>query len=163
MEPTVHQMNQGFKLSGVRRRAVLSLAPLIDVTFILLVFFMLVTQFSRAVPLDVELGALEPALSLPKSAEGESRQSLLRLTVHANGRVDFADFKNLKIQQLAEAIAATSRVLESGETMPKIPVVLIDPDETVPLQLLIDVIEEVQRHPEFTMKVVIRGHAGGTK
>ncbi len=163
MDPIHAPTDKGFHLTAPRRRAVLSLAPLIDVTFILLIFFMLVTQFTRPAPLDVELGALEPALSLPDAREGTGRTAVLRLVIHDDGRMDFADRENLKLSQLAMAFAAAQGEPARREPALGTPVIVVDPDETVPLQLLIDVIEEVQNHPEFMMKVVTGGRSEGGK
>ncbi|MGI9387838.1 MAG: ExbD/TolR family protein, partial [Methyloligellaceae bacterium] len=81
MKPRILPIGREFQLSGARQRASLSLAPLIDVTFILLIFFMLVTQFSHVAPLDVELGTIEPELTIPKITDASGTSALLRLSV----------------------------------------------------------------------------------
>ena len=155
MQSRGDQKNISFELPSSRRRAVLSLAPLIDVTFIILIFFMLVTQFTHLAPVNVELGALQSAVSLPDYAGEMGRRRQVRLFINGEGRISFGTFQGSLGPRFAQALRAWSNKPETnGENFAK-PVLLIEPQETVPLQLLIDVMEEVRRHPAFVMRVVI--------
>lgn len=155
MQSRGDQRSMSFELPGSRRRAVLSLAPLIDVTFIILIFFMLVTQFTHLAPVHVALGALQPAVALPDYTGEMGRRRQVRLFINGEGRISFGTFQGSIGPRFTQALRAWSNQPETnGMTVAK-PVLLIEPQETVPLQLLIDVMEEVQRHPAFVMKIVI--------
>ena len=156
-----NQTSMSFQLPGSRRRAILSLAPLIDVTFIILIFFMLVTQFTHLAPVKVELGALQPAVALPDRIDETGRLRQARLFVQGDGKISFGTFQGSLGPGFAQALRAWSNKPEvNGEISAK-PVLLIEPQENVPLQLLIDVMEEVQRHPAFVMKIVIPSRSEG--
>lgn len=149
------QTRMSFELPGSRRRAILSLAPLIDVTFIILIFFMLVTQFTHLAPINVELGALQPAVALPDRIDEMGKRRQVRLFILGDGKISFGTFQGSLGPGFRQALRASSNKPEENGEISTNPVLLIEPQENVPLQLLIDVMEEVQRHPAFVMRVVI--------
>lgn len=90
------------------RSPTVSLTPLIDVVFILLVFFMLATRFShwKDLPVDVR-----PA---DNSRQADDHKNWLTLTVTADGRVRWGD-ATLTRTELAERLTGSRRpVIVSG-------------------------------------------------
>jgi biopolymer transport protein ExbD len=141
-----------FELPGKRRRAVLSLAPLIDVTFILLIFFMLVTQFQKFAPVDVALEAERaPVVDTPGGVAGVAET--LTLTISADGVLQISGSPAITIEALPQAlIRNVADVLSRGGDSP---VIAIAPEPDVPLQLLLEVIEAVQRLRSVQTQIVV--------
>ncbi|HDS30501.1 MAG TPA: biopolymer transporter ExbD [Firmicutes bacterium] len=120
--------------SGLTRRATkyrpeptILIAPLIDIVFLLLIFFMLVTKF------------LSPAITvaLPESGIGDTNDSLSRtITVDKNGNTYLDD----RLLSLEEIILSLAESRESGE----IRLVRIRADKQTPLQTIVDVMEAVR-------------------
>ena len=92
-------MHLQFTDLDARPRRWLSLTPLIDIVFLLLVFFMLATQFAReqALPLDVPGRAVA-------SAEASLSGALL-VRVRATGEVDIAG-QRVSLDQLQQRVSA---------------------------------------------------------
>ena len=112
----------------VRRRPLISLTPLIDVVFILLIFFMLASSFLdwRAIDLDAPVQAAAAAAA----AEGA-----LLIEITPNGLLLAAEplpLDNLAVR-LGERLA-----VESEQR------VLIKPSAGVPLQRTVDVLDRLQ-------------------
>ncbi len=141
-----------FELPGKRRRAVLSLAPLIDVTFILLIFFMLVTQFQRFAPVDVALEAERtPVVDRPGGIAGVAET--LTLAISADGVLRISGGPAIAIEALPQAlIRSVADVLSRGGDSP---VIAIAPEPDVPLQLLLEVMEAVQRLRSVHAQIVV--------
>jgi len=134
-----------FEIPGRRRRAVLSLAPLIDVTFILLIFFMLVTQFERFAPVEVTL-ASEQALPLTPPQQ-QSGQASLQLEILADGRLRLSGNEIPGTSGLSAALTKTAED-SAGR-------VAIRPEPDVPLQLLLDVLAAIQSIPAYEAHIVV--------
>ena len=108
---------------SVRR---ISLTPLIDIVFILLLFFILETNF---------LGLGELALNLPRQEEGtESRQQALQIQVFADGRLWLAG-QSLTITSLIEHLGANGYASDT-------PVVLAV-EEAVRVQQLVSLVDSL--------------------
>lgn len=109
-------------LARRRSRVVLSLTPLIDVVFILLVFFMLASQFA-----DWRKVELTPAASLGEATD--TKPAIVRLegdtAINVNG---------MAVTDLA---AATSRL----QAMPAGAGALVTADDEVPIQRVVDTVE----------------------
>lgn len=109
-----------------RRRALISLTPLIDVVFILLVFFMLASSFLDWRAID---------LSAPAAATaGSSLEGALLVEVRPDGLRLSGEPLDLSV--LAERIEA--RVAENPEQR-----VLVRPEEGVTLQQAVDVLDRI--------------------
>ncbi len=123
-----------FVIGGQRRRSALSLAPLIDVTFILLIFFMVVTQFSRFVPVDVSIRSTELKSSQPVQTPTQAKH--FRLRVRAEGLFELND---QAIGDLEVFLPILRERLDQArkETQEK-PQLRVAPDPDVPMQLLVD-------------------------
>lgn len=143
-----------------KRRAKLSLAPLIDVTFILLIFFMLVSQFTRLAPLDVSISSnsVDPAQREQViAAKGEALRAVLKL--HAGGGF-MVNGKHhdaaLGLQGAVDLIKVYFDEVKSAreESGSLNPMVLLDPDPDVTLQQLIDALTILKKSPEFTVNVL---------
>ncbi len=157
-----------------RRRRGLSLAPLIDVTFILLIFFMLVTQFSRFAPVDVALGAItpDPLAKAERPGAGPMRKVLLLL--RADGAFELDGSAPRPRTELARALsdlaaragrgegadaeAAIEREAEDEEKRQSEAgaegggtntIVLLNAQPDVPLQLLLDVLLLLEAEPRL--------------
>lgn len=133
-----------FDLPRPRRRAVLSLAPLIDITFILLIFFMLVTQFERYAPVDVTLGSDrdQPAETIDQG-QGIIRQ----LTI------EIGDDNSILYKGQAVALSGLSEILLTKRDNEFVRGVLVKPDAGVTLQTLIDVLSAVQKVPGLAVRI----------
>lgn len=147
-----------FDLPPGRRRAVLALAPLIDVTFILLIFFMLVTQFSRLGPVDVAIGELSSDPESPERGLGAPLQKQIDLIVHGDGTVDIAGRSGLKPADLAGVLAGERLVPAVSDSridsVEPARVLLIRPDRDVSLQLLLDVMHAIEGGSGYVTKLV---------
>jgi biopolymer transport protein ExbD len=109
-----------------RRRALIGLTPLIDVVFILLVFFMLASSF-------LDWRAIE--LNAPSQAQGGgSPEGALLIEVRADGLRLGAE--RLNLDDLAERVAAQLRESEGRR-------VLVRPDAGVPLQRAVEVLDRL--------------------
>jgi biopolymer transport protein ExbD len=141
-----------FELPGKRRRAVLSLAPLIDVTFILLIFFMLVTQFQRFAPVDVALEAERtPVVDTPGGGAGVAET--LTLAISADGVLRISGGPGIGIEALTPAlIRSVADVMSRGGDSP---VIAIAPEPDVALQLLLEVMEAVQKLRSVETQIVV--------
>ncbi|MEE2672314.1 MAG: biopolymer transporter ExbD [Myxococcota bacterium] len=115
-----------FDLSSRKRRQA-SLTPLIDVVFLLLVFFMLASRFDveGALPLVVQAGSPQAA---PPS-------DFLRVVIDDEGETRIAD----TIVSASELVAAAARAGRDGQSV----VVAAAPDAT--LQAIVDTLEAVER------------------
>jgi len=113
-----------------RRRLRIGLTPLIDVVFILLLFFMLTTRFAQqqAIPLRMSGTAEAGSQALPERV-------VLRLD--ANGTLGLADGTTLPLDRLAEHPAVASLRERSS------PIVLQVADEA-PLQALVSTIDRLE-------------------
>ena len=141
-----------FALPGRRRRMALSLAPLIDVTFILLIFFMLVTQYSRLAPVDVTLGEISQVQLPEQAAAAPESKAQSRLTLRADGTLELDGQPAPNIAGLPEMLRERGReVLQAGER----PVLLVSPDGDVNLQLLIDALSALDEAPMFETRIAI--------
>ena len=112
----------------VRKRPLISLTPLIDVVFILLIFFMLASSFLdwRAINLDAPVQASGAAASTEGALLIEIKSDGLRLAAE---------------QVTLDALA--DRVSEHLATKPD-QRVLIKPSEGVPLQRTVDVLDRLK-------------------
>ncbi|MBK1692574.1 ExbD/TolR family protein [Ectothiorhodospira mobilis] len=111
-----------------RRRALISLTPLIDVVFILLVFFMLASSFLdwRLLPLHAASG------KAPATAE----QTVLRVQIAADGAIRL-EGRTMAPGGLTRALVA--RLAEAPERA-----VVVQPEGDVPLQRLVAVLDQVR-------------------
>ncbi|MBK1697775.1 ExbD/TolR family protein [Rhodovibrio salinarum] len=111
-----------------RARAAISLTPLIDVVFILLVFFMLASSFLdwRAIDLQTPAGG---------GASTEMTGALL-LRIHADGQLD------LNGQRIAPA-DLPARLRELAESRPEARL-LIQPGPEVTTQRAVDVLDQAR-------------------
>jgi len=107
-----------------RTRVVLSLTPLIDVVFILLVFFMLVSQFAQWQIIDIT-----PVISGDGSGTGKPP---LIVTLAADGS---ASVTGQHLTTVDEAVSMVRDTHTDGQP------VLIRPDESVAVQPVVDLVE----------------------
>lgn len=108
------------------RRPLVSLTPLIDVVFILLVFFMLASSFSAEQVIDLIVPADTRA-----AAKGQPGAALIRL--HRNGKVDL-NGEPLPRVELAQIVAAWS-ISERPRSY------LVQPQKGVTVQQIVTVVD----------------------
>lgn len=144
----------GFNLEARRRRMTLSMAPLIDVTFILLIFFMVVTQFSRFVPVDVSVRnapvkTMRPLKQLPP------QQGIVHLLVRADG---LFELNGREIGGLDDLVPTVGRQLdlERGDGRDQ-PMLQVAPEGEVSVQLLIDTMNVLKTLPDCAVRLLIPG------
>lgn len=146
--------NKAFDLPGRPRRMALSLAPLIDVTFILLIFFMLVTQFTRLAPVNASLGEISQTVPQESSADGGAASDS-RLQLHAGGAMELDGESLTGVAELIEAAAHKSKTARQPTSADRLPVLRVEPDGDVDLQLLIDALTSLAQVPEFTVRIAL--------
>ena len=114
--------------SSGKRRALVSLTPLIDVVFILLVFFMLVSSFA-----DWQTITLAP----PLAASGETRgfTGAVLMEVQGGGQIRLSG-ETLVLDEIAEPIR---QMLDDAPNQRFI----VKTQEGVPLQDLVDVLDQL--------------------
>jgi biopolymer transport protein ExbD len=125
-------------LAQVKRRR-LSLTPLIDIVFILLLFFMVATSFSRH-------GAVPIALAGTGGAGAVSERPMITVTVHDETRAS-VDGVPAPIDALTEAV--NERIAEPGETL-----VLVRAAPDASMQALLSAIEAARRADIHAVAVV---------
>ncbi len=114
--------------SNVSSRS-LDMTPMIDVVFLLLIFFILTSVFSRPEVLD---------LMLPEAAESrpENRTDVIHLTIKTAEHVLVED-QEIPMSRLSDALV---RQLEKKGN----PVVLLSADQSLPFQTLVSVLDRLQ-------------------
>ena len=142
-----------FALEGKRRRSVMSLAPLIDFTFILLIFFMVVTQFDRFAPVDVSVRKT-PAQTITPRQLSDTDKKVMRLRIRADGMVEL-DGEEIGDVLTFPGVLAHHQPPEKAAAENK-PLLLVEPDGEVTVQLLIDVMEALKALPGFVIRIVSR-------
>lgn len=104
------------------------MTPLIDIVFILLLFFILETNF---------LGLGELALNLPRQEEGsESQRQALQIQVFSDGRLWLAG-QSLTIASLADQLA--------GSGYPSDTPVVLSVEDAVKVQQLVTLVDTLDR------------------
>ena len=111
---------------SARKRRKPGLTPLIDVVFLLLVFFMLASRF------DVE-GSL-PLVLRASDSQAAPRTEVLRVVIGADGEARIDE----RIVSSEELVAAAVRAEQDGRTV----VLAADPDAT--LQAIVDTLATVE-------------------
>ncbi|MBN2627052.1 MAG: biopolymer transporter ExbD [Spirochaetales bacterium] len=105
----------------------LLITPLIDIMFLLLIFFVMNTSFNKLSPIDI---------NMPESqAPAESVQKKLTLILKENNAIVFQD-RNYSLNELYEALTSTND--KTGE-------VIIAGDERISYAFLVAVMDEAGR------------------
>lgn len=105
----------------------INMSPLIDMVFILLIFFIVTTVFVEETGVDVNKPQAASAVDLQKNS--------ILIAITANGQVVYGG------REIgANGVRSVVRRLSSKEKMP----VIVQADRTVPTELLIRVIDEAK-------------------
>ncbi len=147
----------GFTLEGKRRRSVLSMAPLIDFTFILLIFFMVVTQFDRFTPVDVSMRKSAARAAAPMAQTPEKERRILHLAIHEDGGF-LLDGERIGDVETFAGVLAHHQAPEKDRPERK-PLLLVEPQGAVSVQLLIDALNALKAVPGFDVRIVTPGAA----
>ena len=136
------------------------MAPLIDVTFILLIFFMLVTQYSRLAPVDVTLGEISQAQLPEQAAAAPESKAQSRLNLRSDGSLELDGEAVSSVAELPAILREKGSLVLQAATAPagqvdEKPVLLLDPDPDVNLQLLIDALSAMDEAPMFAVRIAI--------
>lgn len=118
-----------FERTTRRKMRALNLTPLIDVLFILIIFFMLTTSFMRIESMELILPSAQGA-----KAAGD-KQEVVRLFVAASGEITLGNRK-LTADEMTESL---TRMLEST---PDIRVMLLTADG-VTMQQLVSIMDRI--------------------
>lgn len=123
-------MWRGFPVKRPRRRAPepqILVAPLIDIVFLLLIFFMLVTRF------------LSPsiAVALPESTAGTIDDANSRTVIVDREGVTYLDGNRMTLEEITSVLG---RARESGE----LDVVRLQADRDTPFQHIVDALEAIR-------------------
>jgi len=131
--------------ASARRRRALSMTSLIDVIFLLLLFFMLSSTFTRFAEIRLDTGAGGRV----GSAAAEGPPLFLRLTgasISLNG-------SDVALEALAERLRELTAPPEGTESMPTS--LIVDPvGEEVTSQQLVDLLIVVRAPPELRVRVL---------
>ena len=114
---------------GPKEPADINLTPLIDVVFLLLIFFMVSTTFERDSELSIELPAA--------SAEAQKRQpDSIEVTIDAQGRfyVNGRQLLNTQSKTLRQALRSAAGDIDS-------PPVIISADANTPHQAVVQIMD----------------------
>ncbi|MEX1058001.1 MAG: biopolymer transporter ExbD [Natronospirillum sp.] len=109
----------------------LNLTPLIDVVFLLLIFFMVTTTFTRETQLEVELPQVQ-------SEQGLTDDARVDVVIDASGNIEI-NGQLLINTQMDTLRRALDSVLETGSDQ----VVIITTDRQTPSQSLMNVMDAV--------------------
>lgn len=141
----------GFDLGGKRRRSTLSMAPLIDFTFILLIFFMVVTQFDRFTTVDVSMQKSVRNTALPPlTAEKDEKEEPLHLVIREDGRFVLNGEDIGDVQSFAGVLRERAAKIQEGRARP----LFLEPQAAVSLQLFIDALNALKPLHGFSMRIV---------
>lgn len=111
-------------------KRIVSLTPLIDVVFILLIFFMLVSQYSQWSHIDVSAPA-------PSSKPQNQYQGSIMVRIDENSRIDVAGSPKSLPQLETHILALKSKNPEQA--------ILIKPAEKLPVQDLIVILDVLRK------------------
>lgn len=127
-------------LEQPKRKQAISLTPLIDVVFILLLFFMLTSSFVPWRVLDTPL-----AVHTPPQEQDQQEQEIITLTLQQNDGQVWLDDKAIS---LSDPQAFTSLVSDSAEA-----VFVVKADSGVTLQSLLKLADTLKLHGAQTVSI----------
>jgi biopolymer transport protein ExbD len=144
-----------FATSRQEQRIELNITPLIDVVFLLLIFFMVSTTFERDSELQIEL---PEATAKPQGSENRS----IVVTIDANGRyqVNSRSLVNVQPETLKKAIV---RARAGSQDAPSL---IINADGATPHQAVVTVMDVARLlgidHLSFATRLTQEEAAGAT-
>lgn len=109
--------------------AAINMAPLIDMVFILLIFFLVTTTFVQ----DTGIEVTRPEAAYAQALEAES----LRISIAASGAI-YAEGRELDLAALREQVRRFIDTHEGGS-------VVVIPDEALASGRLVEVMDDVKR------------------
>ena len=116
-----------------RHEANVELTPLIDVVFLLLIFFMVSTTFQRETELSVQL----PEATAP---ERDEQEQPIEIVINRRGEY-FIDGRELVNNQLSTLIAALARLTSGRKNTP----LVIRADSRTPHQAVVTVMDAARQ------------------
>ncbi|MDC0598227.1 biopolymer transporter ExbD [Gammaproteobacteria bacterium] len=122
MQPSLQQ-----KLEAVQEEHRIDLSPLLDVVFILLIFFIVTTVFVKETGVEVDKPQALSASNLP--------QSIIMLAITASGQVVY-DGAEIGVAGVRTTV---TQLLQKGSRA-----VVVQADKQVPTELLVNVIDEAK-------------------
>lgn len=121
MRPSLHQRLEETHQAGI------DLSPLLDVVFILLIFFIVTTVFVRETGVEVDK---------PQAISSEQLQKQVMLIAITSAGEVMYDGTNIGVAGVRAALA------QQGQN--KMPPVVVQADKQVPTELLVEVIDEAK-------------------
>ena len=133
------------KLKQGRALNSLSLTPLIDVVFLLLIFFLVATRFAQE---DRELDVVLPSASEAKPLVAQPQQVFVNIDEHGKYFVDGKVLAADEVQQVLRRVVTNNPVNQS---------VVIRADKRVPLDYVVFVLNACNRVGIFDYKLTTKG------
>ena len=116
------------QLSEPRKKSLVNLTPLIDVVFILLIFFMLASNFIRWNYIELSVGEVNE-LEL-------DYDSISMITLHGNGLISLNE-KTLTLKKIVSIVRNRVRVDINHP-------IIVQPEQGTTVQPLVDVLNQLQ-------------------
>ncbi len=126
-------------------RPEISIAPLVDCVFLLLIFFLLTSSFSRNRAIDITLPASNTAT--------EQTEEIVEIAVSHKGEIEFEG----KMVGLEGLTSALKRVVHQRGKQP----VLLVADRRVPLEMLTDLIDCIREADLESVAIATRPEQAG--
>ncbi|MFT5260826.1 MAG: biopolymer transport protein ExbD [Saprospiraceae bacterium] len=146
--------------SGDEEELTVNLAPLIDVVFLLLIFFMVTTTFNRNAAIDITLP--EADATAPKSQQLRvfvNVNALGEIAIQPEGNYPTRLIENADVKRIALEILQTIEQSQKGQTLTE-PVIVIHADKDAQHGKVIELMEAVGlaglSQIEFAVKPVRR-------
>lgn len=126
----------------------LSLTPLIDVVFLLLIFFLVATRFAQE---DRELDVMLPSASEARALTIQPKERFINVDHRGRYFVDGATLTGQEVENVLEQAAADNPVNQS---------VIIRADKRVPLDYVVFVLNACNKAGIFDYSLTIEGQGG---
>lgn len=130
----------------------IDITPLIDVVFLMLIFFMVSTTFDKQTQLKVDLPSAESV------AEKEDRKDVIEITIDANGHF-YVDEREL-VQHDAVTLKRTLQKIADGRL--DLPVI-VSGDRNAPLQSMMTIMDVSAQLGMSRLSFVARHEENGTE
>lgn len=120
--------------------AQINISPLVDMVFLLLIFFMVTSVFTRNTALDV---------TLPQAESGAAASSMsIALSIHADGRITY-NGEDLPLSKVREVV---SGILQSGDRP-----VIVYADQDCPTGLSVRLLDQCRLAGAKTVAIAAQG------
>jgi biopolymer transport protein ExbD len=120
----------------------IDMTPMVDIAFLLLIFYMVTTIFSAPLSMEISLPPKpEPGENPPEVKIGES--SLLQIFVDKNDSVYYQIGKDMKQPQMVPMAQVEKVIDEKNETVPGL-VMVLKVDQAASYKMMVNIIDDIQ-------------------